>query len=888
MDFPHLTDATGFPGDNVAPYAQYRNSFDYNVWTPNTIIKLCRVKWRDDYHDVVKFKDDNARDEWFDRLDGETVRLTTNMYIVRADVDGIKIPIPYMTAQQYNYIVVDYSRDIMGTAWQKTDAQTRYHYFIDNVTAAAPNTTTCTLTRDVWTDYANTTTINVMLERGHAPLAATTPEQLLENPRDHCADFTLPDVDYGRNAGRVASSRPVSLQAGARWVCLATTFSPGQLAGMAGAHGTDISDTAPAYGDNDVISGGFNWGAGGVDTSGVQGSGTSYTTVDNRTPSNIFMYALRGADCSGTYFDMLFSHWPHIMSQIVACFTLTDSMMNLGGVAAIVNGVEWRNAAGRTMTLENIQLSPERFNYPREYQRVTRLYLAPYAHLEVSDNTGASRRVEIADCGPLSVRSLTSLSWPILRRVSWLDGVGASGDTTVAMRALNDDDITAGVPDADMLRTLITHDIPTYALQRRAIDAHRADNYNTSVQQARQNAIISYSNGARGSNTAQYNANDSAKTTQSNANASAATARSNTNRSNSAVTANTARGNQRDTEITTEFKSVRSDNLTYATTRLNADRDSANTKVWQDYGNDATLMNKAFIEGAQTNAITSVTSVVGTMAGAALTVATGGAGAVIGAGAAIGGAALQGFNTGMAITNSTELNRTANNVAQFKAKDAQTLNSAQTAHAVTQSTDTTNRANTQSDRNLQYSTNAATDITANTVNASNANATASYNTATGNAAASYRTATGNAKRSRDVGVFNGKQSLENARSAVTAAWRDLSNRAAAPVGTYAGDNFNDATGLDTMTIKIVTEDTGAISAAGEQMLRYGIAANRFYSMPNMTPCKHYTYWQCSDAWLTNGRVQNAHLDIMRDMLINGVTVWQNADEVGGDYIYNNL
>ena len=166
MKFPHLDGATTFPGDDAHVYEQYVNTFDYHMWTPKTKIKLCRVKWRDDMHDVVKFKDDATRDAWFDALDGETVTLTTNMYIARADVDGVKIPVPYMTAQRYNYIVVDFSADILQSPYQKTDAQTRYHYFISGITAEAPNTTTIVLTRDVWTDYINTTTINgLMLDR---------------------------------------------------------------------------------------------------------------------------------------------------------------------------------------------------------------------------------------------------------------------------------------------------------------------------------------------------------------------------------------------------------------------------------------------------------------------------------------------------------------------------------------------------------------------------------------------------------------------------------------------------------------------------------------------------------------------------------------------------
>lgn len=213
MEFPHLDGATPFPGDGAHVYEQYVNTYDYHMWTPSTKIKLCRVKWRDDGRDAVKFEDDAARDAWFDALDGEAVTLDTSMYIARADTDGVKIPVPYMTAQRYNYLVVDFTTDIMQSPLQQTDGQTRYHYFVTHVTAEAPNTTTLVLQRDVWMDYINTTTINgLLLSRGHAPLTEMTPAQLLANPRANCRDFTLPDVDYGNAASNVRHSTPFNLQ----------------------------------------------------------------------------------------------------------------------------------------------------------------------------------------------------------------------------------------------------------------------------------------------------------------------------------------------------------------------------------------------------------------------------------------------------------------------------------------------------------------------------------------------------------------------------------------------------------------------------------------------------------------------------------------------------
>ena len=851
MDFPHLQNATAFPAaDTTHVYGQYRNVFDYNVWTPNTVIKLCRVNWYDDYHDVVKFSDDITRNEWFDNLDGETVKLTTNMYIARADTDGIKLPVPYMTAQQYNYIVVDFSRDIINTPYQKTDAQTRYHFFITSVRAEAPNTTTCTLMRDVWTDYINSTTINGMvLTRGHAPLMETTPAQLLENPRANCRDFTLSDVDFGNAASNVRKSTPFNLQNGTRYICLATTFTPEQLQTMSGMRGTNITDSEPTYSNNDGTVTSFSWGAGNIYTSNVAGAGTSYNTVDNLTASNVTMYALESSKISGDYFDTLFAYYPHIMSQITAVFVATANMMRLGN-SVNVNGVEWHTVSGTRAKISDIDLTINDFGYATEYAAITRLYLAPYAHLEISDNIGNKTRVEIADCGRLSVQTVTSLSYPILRQIAWLDGIGSDGDTSVTIDAIDGTSITANVPNADVLKTLISHDIPTYALQRRAIDAHRADAYNLEIAQARENAIISYENGARSANVALSNTN------RSNANSIANT--NLTNALNSTVTANSNNASN----------AIYKNNVTQQNLLLSA----SNNKI--DEMNTASLdlttqLVNTEITASAIGTVTAAIGAIGTAAtGIAVTAATGGAAApMVAAGlGAAGSIGLSGasFATGTSKTSTEAAYKQAyNDAAAFAAKKYNgQANSVSIAMAGTQN------------------------IQATTLNTSNTNAS---NTTNSNVAANNaNTSNANASASRNQSVDNAKRVMVNTRSNTNAAWRDLLNHAAQPVGAYSGDNFRHATGLDTMTVKIVTEDNGAISAAGDYMLRYGIASNKLYNQPILTPCKHFTYWQSADIWTICPLAQNDQLQTIRDIFNSGVTIWNNPEEVGGDFVHDNL
>lgn len=850
MDFPHLQNATTFPGTNTRVYEQYRNVFDYNVWTPNTVIKLCHVNWYDDYHDVVKFSDNVARDTWFDKLDGETVKLTTNMYIARADTDGIKLPESYMTAQQYNYIVVDFSHDIVNTPYQNADVQTRYHFFITSVRAEAPNTTTCTLMRDVWTDYINSTTINgLLLSRGHAPLTETTPQELLKNPRENCRDFTLPDIDYGSAALNIRKSTPFNLQNGTRYICLAATFSPEQLQTMSNARGTNITDSDATYSNNDGTVTNFAWCAGNISTTNVTGAGTSYNSVDNLTASNVSMYALESSKISSEYFDTLFAYYPHIMSQITAVFVATANMMRLGN-AISVNGVEWNTVSGDRTKISDINLTINDFGYANEYAKITRLYLAPYAHIEISDNLGNKTRVEIADCGRLSVQTITSLSYPILRQIAWLDGIGSDGNTAISIDAINGTSITADVPNTDVLKTLISHDIPTYALQRRAIDAHRADAYNREVAQARENAIISYENGARSANVALSNTNRSNTNSINNTNL--------TNALNSTVTANS---NNASNEI---YKN----NVTQQNLLLSA----SNNKI--DEMNTATLDLTTQLVNTEitTSAIGTVTAAIGAIGtaatGIAVTAATGGAAAPMVA-AGLGAAGSVGLSSASFATGASKTAAEAgykqayNDAAAFAAKKYNgQANSVSIAMAGTQNIQST----TLNTNNTNASNATSSSVAANNANTSNANASAS----------------------RNQSVDNAKRVMINTRSNVNAAWRDLLNHAAQPVGSYGGDNFRQATGLDTMTMKIVTEDNGAIAAAGDYMLRYGIASNKLYSRPSLTPCKHFAYWQCADIWIVCPFAQNEQLQTIRDIFSNGVTIWTKPEEVGGDFTHDNL
>lgn len=882
MKFPHLDNATSFPGADVHVYDQYVNTYDYNMWTPKTKIKLCHVKWRNDGHDAVKFHDDAARDAWFDALDGETVHLDTSMYIARADTDGIKIPVPYMTAQRYNYIVVDFATDILQSPLQQSDCQTRYHYYITDVTSEAPNTTTVVLQRDMWTDYINTTTINgLLLTRGHAPLVGMTPAKLLDNPRENSIDMLAPDVNYGETNNRITNTKITGLTGGDKYICFACAFGAIGLEKMARTRGADIAATEPVYGANDGIVSSWTWGTAGIDVSGCRALGTAYASQRGRTPNNWTVFALRASDVTGDYINDLFAYYPHIASGIGSCFVMSADMCVRGTSAPVmVNGVAWMTIIDTERTLSDITLTPEDFDMPPEVADVARLYVSPYSVLEITDTWGRTITINIEDCGRLNVRTLVSVAYPLVRQVAYLDGYGADGTTTIAVNNLTGETVSGHLPNADVLATVISYDIPTYALQRRNIDAYRGANYNRTVRQNRENAITEYENTAQAANTVQANTHRSNNTM-----------RSNTARTNAAQAANTTRGNTLRTDVKNLNNATADDMLKYTQTQMDDDLTSINTKILSDAVEDQSVAQATFNTGVQQNALSNVSSMVanassalvGIAASGAATAATGGAAAPFAIGAmstlATTGinVGLSGYNSALAITNQKTIFDASNTALFNKAELARTQNREVNSHAEWFAVQQTTRQQKLATDTTNTNNNASTDMTANAIAASNANAVAT--TDTGNA---------NADSTRAQTIGNAKRSMLTTRDSTTNTYRDMYNQPPSPIGTYTGDPWADEMAQRAYTIKVRTQPKSSLMQAGMYMLRYGIASNKLYNRPNLTACRHYTYWRAADVWLTNDIAPNDALDAIRDQFAAGVTIWTNPTEIGGDYLTANI
>ena len=529
-NFPHLTDSTAFPNSDVHVYRQYRNEFDYNLWTPDTIVKLCNVDFRNDYHDVVKFVTDDARDSWFKNLEGETVTLKSNMYISRADSEGIKLPVPYATMQKYNYLVVDFTKNIGKLPLQDSDAQISYHYFITDIRAESPSTTTVFLDRDVWTDCINHVGIhNLLLERGHAPLVETTPAKLLANPLENAVDMLMPDMSYETENPRIVGAHAFNLNYGDVSVCFALTCDAEQLSSMAEHSGSPVLDTAPVYDtDTGMLSGGYAWGAGGIDTSGCEGEYSPFASADGLTANNLTVFAVDSTKITGAYLNALFERYPQILAAVKFMCVMPNACLEYSGVKATVLNVEWQRVTGsKDSTLTQFNLKPNDFHIPEAYENITKLYVSPYSVLEMVDGMGneiAVLRVEDTH-GTLTLHEAASIALPLARRVAWLEGVGVVDGVTPSfefeMKRLDGSVEETRAPLSDIRHAVMEWNVPLYALQVRDSDLRRMHAYNERIRQRRDTAITEYDNAVKSADTALANTNASADTALENTNTSA-------------------------------------------------------------------------------------------------------------------------------------------------------------------------------------------------------------------------------------------------------------------------------------------------------------------------------------------------------------------------------
>lgn len=438
--FPHLDD-TQFPRIDTVDVYQYENNFDYKRYdTLQMTLTLCNVPWdMGEVHvgqrtvtgigNVVYFDGGKAeRDAWFAAIpEGEKTVFRTKFRRYHDD-DLIKVPVPFDVCSKYNYCRVDY--ELAPTAENPVEYETsggivRWFYFIREVKYKAVNTTELVIKRDTWQTIIYDINIPYMvLERGHAPLHAVSADDYLTNPAEHTQYLMCEDVNYGV-AGRARGSLDHVLN-GSVYACVATSADPSRA---------DWSHNTPA---------------------------TSHYTIGGAPTCYVFACAPTALDA---LLDWIDANVPQLKSTVQGVFFAPSDLIRLGsgfslcGVtgAPVVYPVFQQRAQYAFP-----QLTTDLFGYEDKYKALAKLYTDPYAHLEITDETGNAVFVRIEDTGAsITLEKELSLAFPSVVINGHLLGIG--NDARRALTFANVDEHTFNV-GGKWYDTLRTWDVPTFAV----------------------------------------------------------------------------------------------------------------------------------------------------------------------------------------------------------------------------------------------------------------------------------------------------------------------------------------------------------------------------------------------------------------------------------------
>ena len=386
-DFPNL--------DNVDVY-RYDNTLDYSRFKPTARLKMCNVPWRGQYDDVVKFDDDAARDAWFDALEGEVINLET-MFNVKPD-GASKVPVPVTSAQGYNYLVVDLPRmtsDAQPLAYAAGERKRRYFYFIQDAQQLSPNSTRLLLTLDVWTTYINEMQFDyVLLERGHAPVAASSVASYLANPRDNSAYLLSDDVNTGGEPYVERARAVKNYSAETQRACIAT------YADLQGDLGGASAPKVPAISE--------------PSTSGVLAPRVYSVAVGDLQP---FLRALE-------------TNAPWMKSTVLGVFFAPSDLLTQSAPFAL-----WGVPVTILDAVQKIEpfMQPGvgDFGYPAQAAGFAKLYTYPYAAIRIGDERGRTSTVRIEDLGPngIQLASAVNLVMPYISIDARLLGIAGATDS---------------------------------------------------------------------------------------------------------------------------------------------------------------------------------------------------------------------------------------------------------------------------------------------------------------------------------------------------------------------------------------------------------------------------------------------------------------------------
>lgn len=895
MKFGRLHD-TRFPNiDNVDVYA-YKNEFDYSRWVAGTKIKLCNVLWNSDYSDVALFKTNIERDRWFNELqDYYTIELESDRDCVPEQ--AVKIPVPYDVAARFNYMVVtipvlpgsepsiNYEDSEVGIR--------RWYFFINSIDYRAASTTACRLSLDVWTQYQNDVEIKyLMLERGHAPVAASDVDSYLANPIENNDYILAPDVTPS-DASVVRSANYIPFGNGTKYVCFASTCPVSELTAMGSVSHNDPNYTFGniTYSDIDARYGyqlrvnGFKVGNG-DNYSALNIHNNPFGRTQDYIPNGTYMYAI-AASSAQAFITKVMDDCPVFFRTVLACFMVDADMLTLG-TSISFHGYALRECIGRNAQLD-ITLTKDMFAFPEEYQHLAKLYTFPYSVIEITDNVGESVTVRVENTGSITAHKDAMLAYPFLDARIWFDGINGSGSQSYAWIDMNGTSQQKEMPNSDWSKFCFDLSIPCYAIYMDADKAWYLDNFDANVRGNGRRALAAYHGAVRSANTARANAVDANNTMYANTDRDATTLVANTN--------NSATCNRNNADLTIAANTTNTNNSNTASTNITNYNNSATERKTRQ--SNAVSIAATVVENETTAAVNKETAggdfwtsmLSGAMSGVGIGATIGAAGGPIGAGGGAAIGALGGIAAGMLgiqvakDTAGIVLNGQTTSVGIMN--NANEATTAISTSVATLSTDEQNRLRNRTNTTNNSSFSKQTNNTNSTMRTNAGNNAATMRT---NSDATRDTGNANAGYTREIGVLNAKENLEATQFGMQYDLNGMKKRAPIQVTPENGNYLSHYAGNNGVQFKVKTMPNGDVRQVGDTFMRYGYALNQVWNIDKsgLCPMPHFCYWKAGDIWVDDRASSNNLIqETMISIFMKGVTIWNNPDEIGKVSIYAN-
>lgn len=468
--YPHLPGATEFPGAGRELYRQIPGSFDYETWGEGAKLTVTSVPWGVYAPGVMTdkpgFDTVEARDAWFKVNSAKTV---TETHVLQTRVryqinEYVEVGFTFDHASRYNYLIVEYPDAPVPTG---TSGIRKWFYHITEIRYDAPSCTTLMLVPDWWVTIAPLMTVNHMiLERGHAPVAATDVAGYLAAPLDNSEYLLAPDVDFGERSIVASHTDEV--------------YNSGTVYAVICMRGVPINGDFAGYKmpfDN--------------------------STFVNGQPSD-WQFAVPAASLAG-FLDAWQANAAQAMQAMDALYFCGEKLLSLGAASQVFGHTVYGVSGGTHTT--TVVLTQDKFGFAGSIKHLAKLYTYPYSRIEIADEHGNVTELHVEDlaAGSITIESALNGAFPWLTVSAHVTGYGGKR-SALSFATARAETFGGGGRWYD---TLKSWGVPCYRINQSAAQAYDYHTHFSRAQQAN-DAETGYSNATASNATAKTNADNSA------------------------------------------------------------------------------------------------------------------------------------------------------------------------------------------------------------------------------------------------------------------------------------------------------------------------------------------------------------------------------------------